>query len=117
MVRRPAFVLGVLASKRVRVCASSEKERVCSILTADEQTFLIGNRLYRVCEKDTLKSGTFMMVRTKCDHGQSLHLAIMPDEGKCRGCVLSEYDEMCWHGISGRAYSIVAPGCVILSSA
>ena len=27
MVRRPAFVLGVLDSKRVRVCASSEKSR------------------------------------------------------------------------------------------
>lgn len=97
-MKKLILIIGVMAAITIVISQTvigvrdyvDRKECVCSILTADEQTFLIDNRLYRVCEKDTLKSGTFMMVRTKCDHGQSLHLTIMPDEGKYRGYVLPE---------------------------
>ena len=63
---------------------------VCSKLTAEEQNFKIDDHLYRVCEKDTLSSGTFMIVRTTCDHGQKLHLTVRPDEGTYSGYLITE---------------------------
>ena len=69
---------------------ADRRQCVCSILTTEDQTYAIDNRLYRVCEKDTLNSGTFMIVRTTCDHGKNLHLTVMPDEGIYKGYVLTE---------------------------
>ena len=69
-----AAIMGVLAYKDWRGCA-------CSVLSSTEQTFPIDERFYRVCEKDTLRSGTFAIIRTKCDHGKSLHMTVWPDEG------------------------------------
>ena len=69
---------------------ADRRQCVCSILTTEEQTYAIDNRLYRVCEKDTLNSGTFMIVRTTCDHGNRLHLTVMPDEAIYKGYVLTE---------------------------
>ena len=69
---------------------ADRRQCVCSILTTEDQTYVIDNRLYRVCEKDTLNSGTFMIVRTTCDHGKNLHLTVMPDEGIYKGYVLTE---------------------------
>lgn len=69
---------------------ADRKACVCSVLTTAEQTFLIDDRLYRICEKDTLKAGTFLLVTTKCDHGQVLHLTVMPDEGKYKGYIVTE---------------------------
>lgn len=66
------------------------RQCVCSILTTEEQTYAIDDRLYRVCEKDTMNSGTFMIVRTTCDHGKHLHLTVMPDEAIYKGYVLTE---------------------------
>ena len=43
---------------------ADRQQCVCSILTTEEQTYAIDDRLYRVCEKDTMNSGTFMIVRT-----------------------------------------------------
>lgn len=63
---------------------------VCSKLTTENQTFTIDAPLYRVCEKDTLSSGTFMIVRTTCDHGQKLHLTVRPDEGTYSGYLITE---------------------------
>lgn len=62
----------------------------CSILTAKEQTFTIDDRLYRVCEKDTMSAGTFMYVRTECDHGKRLHLTVHPDQGIYTGFLIEE---------------------------
>ena len=73
-----ATILGVLAYKDWRGC-------VCSILTSTEQEFAIDERFYRVCEKDTLRSGTFAVIRTQCDHEKSFHLTVYPDEGIYRG--------------------------------
>ena len=69
---------------------ADRRQCVCSILTTEEQTYAIDDRLYRVCEKDTMNSGTFMIVRTTCDHGNRLHLTVMPDEAIYKGYVLTE---------------------------
>ena len=69
---------------------ADRRQCVCSILTTEEQTYAIDDRLYRVCEKDTMSSGTFMIVRTTCDHGKRLHLTVMPDEGTYQGYILTE---------------------------
>lgn len=69
---------------------ADRRQCVCSILTTEEQTYAIDDRLYIVCEKDTMNSGTFMIVRTTCDHGKHLHLTVMPDEAIYKGYVLTE---------------------------
>lgn len=73
-----AAILGVLAYKDWHGC-------VCSVLSFAEQEFAIDERFYRVCEEDTLRTGTFAVVRTQCDHGKSIHLTVYPDEGLYRG--------------------------------
>lgn len=73
------------------LCACEYQDRqqcVCSMLTEEEQTFSIDDRLYRLCERDTMKSGVFMYVRTSCDHGRNLHLTVFPDEGIFKGYIL-----------------------------
>lgn len=77
-----AAIMGALAYKDWRGC-------VCSVLTSAEQTFPIDERLYRVCEKDTLHSGTFALVRTQCDHEKHVHLTVYPDEGIYKGYLLT----------------------------
>lgn len=69
-----AAIMGVLAYKDWRGC-------VCSVLSSTEQTFPIDERLYRVYEQDAMRSGTFAIVRTTCDHGKAIHLTVYPDEG------------------------------------
>ena len=55
----------------------------------DGTTYAIDERLYRVCEKDTMSSGTFMLVRTTCNHGMRLQLTVMPDEGIFKGYIVT----------------------------
>jgi hypothetical protein len=78
-----AAVLGILAYKDWRGC-------VCSVLSSTEQTFPIDERFYRICEEDTLRSGTFAIIRTKCDHGKSLHLTVWQDDGVYSGYVINK---------------------------
>ena len=81
----------VLAICAGMLCIREYQDRqqcVCSMLTEEEQTFSIDDRLYRVCEKDTMKSGVFMYVRTSCDHGKNLHLTVFPDEDIFKGFIL-----------------------------
>jgi hypothetical protein len=78
-----AAILGVLAYKDWRGC-------VCSVLSNTEQTFPIDERFYRVCEEDTLRSGTFAIIRTKCDHGNQLHLTVWQDDGVYSGYVINK---------------------------
>ena len=75
-----AAIMGVLAYKDRGGC-------VCSVLTSTEQTLPLDERLYRVYEQDSLRSGTFAIVRTKCDHGKAIHMTVYPDEGIYRGCL------------------------------
>lgn len=75
----------------ISVCVREHFERrqcVCEMLSDEEQTFPIDDRLYRVCEKDMMNSGVFMLVRTGCDHGKYFQLTIIPDEGKFKGYIL-----------------------------
>ena len=69
-----AAIIGVLAYKDWRGC-------VCFVLSSTEQTLPIDERLYRVYEQDAMRSGTFAIVRTTCDHGKAIHLTVYPDEG------------------------------------
>ena len=80
-----------LAACAGMLCIREYQDRqqcVCSLLTEEEQTFSIDDRLYRVCERDTMKSGVFMYVRTSCDHGKNLHLTVFPDEDIFKGYIL-----------------------------
>lgn len=74
-------IMGVLAYKDWRGC-------ICSDLTSTEQTQPIDERLYRVYEQEALRSGTFAIVRTKCDHGKAIHLTVYPDEGVYKGTMV-----------------------------
>lgn len=60
---------------------------LCSVLTAETQTLPIDERVYRVCDKEAMRSGTFMVIYTKCVHGNRLSMTIMPDAGIYRGHV------------------------------
>jgi hypothetical protein len=73
-----AAIVGVLAYKDWRGC-------ICSVLTSTEQTLPIDEKLYRVYEQDALRSGTFTIVRTKCDHNVEMLLRISPDECQFTG--------------------------------
>lgn len=73
-------IMGALVYKDWRGC-------VCSVLSSTEQTFPIDERFYRICEEDTLRSGTFAIIRTKCDHGKAIHLTVYPDEGIFSGYI------------------------------
>ena len=78
-----AAIMGVLAYKDWRGC-------ICSVLTSTEQTLPIDEKLYRVYEQEAMRSGTFAIVRTKCDHGKAIHMTVYPDEGIYRGCLALE---------------------------
>ena len=73
-----AAIMGVLAYKDWRGC-------VCSVLSSTKQTFPIDERLYRVYEQDALRSGTFTIIRTTCDHKVEMLLRISPDECQFTG--------------------------------
>ena len=39
---------------------------------------------------NTMSTGTFMYVRTECDHGKRLHLTVYPDQGIYTGLLIEE---------------------------
>lgn len=80
------FALACAAVPGIRDYAD-RRSCVCSMLTTTEETFAIDERLYRVVEQDTMKSGVFMTVRTTCDHGRRLLLTVYPDEGLFKGYI------------------------------
>lgn len=80
------IALACAAIPGIRVYAD-RRNCVCSMLTTTEETFTIDDRLYRVVEQDTMKSGVFMVVRTTCDHEKQLHLTVYPDEGIFKGYI------------------------------
>lgn len=45
-----------------------------------------GDGCFRVCCYHG-RSGTFAIVRTKCDHGKAIHLTVYPDEGIFSGYI------------------------------
>ena len=85
-----AAALAIVQMLILGISHADRKNCVCSILTADEQTFPIDSRLYSLCEKDMLNPGTFRIVKATCAHGEKIYLCIMPDESKYTGYLLSE---------------------------
>ena len=76
-------IMGVLAYMDWKGC-------VCSLLTETEQTYPIDDKFYRICEQDTLRSGTFAIIRTQCDHGKYIHLTVYPDNSTYKGYIKSQ---------------------------
>ena len=57
----------------------------CSVLSYQEETYPIDEKLDRIVSRDSLNSGTFLLVTTTCDHGVRMQLTVYPEDGKYRG--------------------------------
>ena len=57
----------------------------CSVLSYQEETYPIDEKLDRIVSRDSLNSGTFLLVTTTCDHGVHMQLTIYNDNGTYRG--------------------------------
>ena len=57
----------------------------CSVLSYQEETYPIDEKLDRIISCDSLDSGTFTLVTTTCDHGVRIQLTLYPDEAVFRG--------------------------------
>jgi len=57
------------------------KNCLCSVLTEENKTYPIDDRLFSIAERDMLISGTFTRLTTSCPHGARIQLTIYPDEG------------------------------------
>ena len=64
------------------------KDCLCSMLTTEERTYTIDERLSRVIDPNTVNSGTFAIFTTFCDHGVRMRLTVYPDAGTYKGCLL-----------------------------
>jgi len=64
------------------------KDFLCSVLTTEERTYPIDERLSRVIDPNTVNSGTFAIFTTFCDHRVRMRLTVYPDAGTYKGCLL-----------------------------
>jgi len=64
------------------------KDCLCSMLTVEEKTYPIDERLSRVIDPNTVNSGTFAIFTTFCDHRVRMRLTVYPDAGTYKGCLL-----------------------------
>lgn len=64
------------------------KDCLCSMLTVEEKTYPIDERLSRVIDPNTVNSGTFAIFTTFCDHRVRMRLIVDPDAGTYKGCLL-----------------------------
>jgi len=64
------------------------KDCLCSMLTIEEKTYPIDERLARVIDPSTVNSGTFAIFTTYCDHRVRMRLIVDPDAGTYKGCLL-----------------------------
>lgn len=64
------------------------KDCLCSMLTIEEKTYHIDERLARVIDPSTVNSGTFAIFTTYCDHRVRMRLIVDPDAGTYTGCLL-----------------------------
>ena len=58
-----------------------KKDCLCSMLTVEEKTYPIDERLSRVIDPNTVNSGTFAIFTTFCDHRVRMRLIVTPDVG------------------------------------
>jgi len=68
---------------------SDRKECVCSVLTAEEQTLKIDERLNQICRIEDMSSGTFTIISMWCDHECRLWLKIDKDAGTYQGRIVN----------------------------
>ena len=64
------------------------KDCLCLVLTAEENTYPIDERLSSVIDLNTVNSGTFAIFTTFCDHRVRMRLIVDPDAGTYRGYLL-----------------------------
>lgn len=64
------------------------KDCLCSMLTVEEKTYPIDERLSRVIDPNTVESGTFAIFTTYCDHRVRMRLTVFPDAGTYKGCLI-----------------------------
>lgn len=64
------------------------KDCLCSILTVNEKTYPIDERLSSVIDPSTVNSGTFAIFTTFCDHRVRMRLTVYPDDRTYIGCLL-----------------------------
>jgi hypothetical protein len=65
-----------------------KKDCLCSILTVEEKSYPIDERLSRVIDPNTVNSGTFAIFTTFCDHRVRMRLTVYPDAGTYTECLL-----------------------------
>ena len=65
------------------------KECVCSVLTSEEQTLKIDERLNQVCRIENMSPGTFTIISMQCDHEYRLWLKIDKDAGTYQGRIVN----------------------------
>ena len=72
------LIINVLAYLETRDCP-------CSVLSSQEDTYPIDEKLDRIISRDSLNTGTFLLVTTTCEHGVRMQLIIYCDSGIYRG--------------------------------
>ena len=75
------LMINLLAYLETRDCP-------CSVLSYQEETYPIDEKLDRIISRESLKTGTFSLITTTCDHGVRMQLTIYPDEGVYRGKII-----------------------------
>lgn len=65
------------------------KKCVCSVLTSEEQTLEIDERLDQVCRIEDRSLGTFSVTLMQCDHGHRLWLKIDSAAGTYQGKIVN----------------------------
>lgn len=65
------------------------KKCICSVLTSEEQTLEIDERLDQVCRIEDMSLGTFTIISMQCDHEYRLLLKIDKDAGTYQGRIIN----------------------------
>lgn len=65
------------------------KKCICSVLTSEEQTLEIDERLDQVCRIENRSLGTFSAILMQCDHGYRLWLKIDSAAGTYQGKIVN----------------------------
>lgn len=65
-----------------------KQDCICALLTAEEQEFIIDDRLRSFHEGVDQQSGVFIRSSGPCRHGKIINLTIYPDNGIYKGKVI-----------------------------
>ena len=67
----------------------NRKKCVCSLLTSEEQTLEIDERLDQMCRIEDMSPGTFAIISMQCEHEYQLWLKIDKDAGIYQGRIVN----------------------------